>query len=166
MDRAPLSARRGTSFSLGTLLADRPLSVAEMMSLELAMNFYAKALGFVRRGLPHAKQVRMVRGGKAPRMGPRGMFVSSTPGVHVILRVEEGMRPTRIWIVVHNADALFDEIAAKLQHYSLTMRDYFPLENFLQARIEEKPHNTAWGTREFRVVDPDENVLVFCEERL
>lgn len=71
------------------------------------MNFYAKALGFVRRGLPHDKRVRMVRGAKAPRMGPRGMVVSSSPGVHVILRVEDVVRPTQIWIVVHNADGAF-----------------------------------------------------------
>lgn len=49
--------------------------------------------------------------------------------------------------------------------YSLTMCDYFPPENFGQARIESRPKNTTWGTREFKVIDPDENVLVMCQER-
>ena len=61
--------------------------------------------------------------------------------------------------------ALFQEIAAKLVQYSLTMCDYFPPENFGQARIESRPKNTTWGTREFKVIDPDENVLVMCQER-
>ena len=61
--------------------------------------------------------------------------------------------------------ALFQEIAAKLVQSSLTMCDYFPPENFGQARIESRPKNTTWGTREFKVIDPDENVLVMCQER-
>lgn len=62
--------------------------------------------------------------------------------------------------------ALFLEVASKLRQYSLIMHGYFPAENFGQARIECRPHNTPRSTREFRIVDPDENVLVVCEERL
>lgn len=68
------------------------------------MTFYSKALGFVRRGPPNAKQIRMVRGGNSPRAGPRGILQPASPGAHVMLRVEQTVRPTSVWIMVRNTD--------------------------------------------------------------
>lgn len=68
------------------------------------MTFYSKALGFVRRGPPNAKQIRMVRGGNSPRAGPRGILQPASPGAQVMLRVEQTVRPTSVWIMVRNTD--------------------------------------------------------------
>ncbi|WFC97892.1 hypothetical protein MYAM1_000614 [Malassezia yamatoensis] len=159
----------------GSAKPSKKHSAAEMLYTILSLNFYSKALGFQRRGPPSAVQVRVIRDAKFPRAGPHGVLQPTLPGVQLMLRSERNFQPVTIWIMVRNADgrlslcidkALFHDVAQNLYRYSLTMCDYFPSENFGQARILSKPQNTAWGTREFRIVDPDENQLVICEERM
>lgn len=55
-------------------------------------------------------------------------------------------------------------MARQLEYTSLVIQDYFPRDNVGQARIETRPQTTPWGTREFRVIDPDEHILTVCEE--
>ncbi|WFD41980.1 hypothetical protein MPSI1_000619 [Malassezia psittaci] len=152
----------------GFAKASRKQSAAEML-------YTIIALGFKRRGPLSAVQVRIIRDAKFPRAGPHGVLQPTLPGVQLMLRKETNPQPVTIWIMVRNADsklflcidkALFHDVAQNLYRYSLTIHDYFPRENFGQARLVSKPQNTAWGTREFRIVDPDENELVICEERI
>ncbi|WFD07851.1 hypothetical protein MVES1_003218 [Malassezia vespertilionis] len=134
-----------------------------VLHLEIALTFYTKVLGFVRRGAKHdTKCARVYRGTQKPT-SVRGVYkpTSELAGVHLDLRVLPTPHPTQLVVYVNNVDAMFLEAAEKLYLCSMVMNGYFPLENFGAARIASRPQNTLRGTREFTVVDPDENVLVF-----
>ncbi|WFD29523.1 hypothetical protein MSPP1_000534 [Malassezia sp. CBS 17886] len=146
-------------------------------SIARAFDFYTKVLGFARRGVMDAHQVRLFRG--VP--GARGTDAHGrlSQGVHVVLRTPQVVdsmacgEPARahavpgvLWLQVTSTDGLFAEVAKRMATATTAQHGYFPEADYAAARIASKPHNTAWGTREFEVADPDGNMLVFCEDRM
>ncbi len=61
---------------------------------------------------------------------------------------------------------MFSEIYHAAKRTAPTEDDYFPAFPFGQARLESRPTNTAFGTREFRVHDADGNLLVFFQDMM
>jgi len=107
-----------------------------------------------------------VRPGASGHPGP----ATSVAGVRINLRAAPGAQEpgsiprATIWIEVREVDALFDEVAARLYRAVRVHEGYFPEHYYWLARVTNKPQNTPWDTREFGVVDPDGNTLVFFQD--
>lgn len=64
----------------------------------------------------------------------------------------------------HLRPAFFEEAVCKIASAVAPSQGYFPEHTFNSARIATRPQNTPWGTREFRILDPDGNTLVISQE--
>ncbi|KAL4401698.1 hypothetical protein ACI68E_001343 [Malassezia pachydermatis] len=147
-----------------------------------AVSFYTDVLGFVRYGPKDKTQMRLFRGapGATPSASglPQQGSKAPLPGVHLLLRlpasctpamradvVRHSVQPQSLWLMVSDVDAFFTEAALKLQKAMAAQQGYFPEHNYHEARILDRPQNTPWGTREFRLVDPDGNTLIISADR-
>jgi len=126
------------------------------------VSFYTIVLGFVPYGRQGQDKASLFRG--PPGRPPSPSL--ATPGVHVQLRVpiaDTHVHPQMLWLLVSDVDAFFDDAAHKLEVAVAPSHGYFPAHTFGEARIVARPQTMPWGTREFRIVDPDGHTWVITQ---
>lgn len=131
-------------------------------SIAMSVSFYTLVLGFVRYGGKGREQASLFRG---PPDRPASLSLA-TPGVHVQLRVptaDAPIHPQMLWLLVSDVDAFFDGAAHQLEAAVSPSHGYFPAHTFGEARIVARPQTMPWGTREFRIVDPDGHTWVITQ---
>jgi len=75
------------------------------------------------------------------------------------------LSPTsRSLMLISRLADMFAEIYSKAQRTHPTEDDYFPAFPFGKARIDGRPTNTPFGTRECKIYDADANLLVFFQD--
>ena len=139
--RAPSAGKTAPVAALQVIPCLRVASIA------VSVSFYTIVLGFVPYGRQGPDQASLFRGppGRPSSLSP------ATPGVHVQLRVpiaHTHVHPQMLWLLISDVEP---------------SHGYFPAHTFGEARIVARPQTMPWGTREFRIIDPDGHTWVITQ---